>query len=149
MLLLIKKQCDMRQTVCVSEELRGGLYEQVCKFACAMMMVSSGAPIDLSQRNVCAGSRRVIKSSFVVKSAGYRKSFAQIIAEVMADYPKATAVEISQDARYGGICPSGGDYIISVDAKEGNMSCVCTFEGHETDAAEEAALEGFPLLADF
>ena len=121
MLLLIKKQCDMRQTVCVSEELRGGLYEQVCKFACAMMMVSSGAPIDLSQR----------------------------IAEVMADYPKATAVESSQDARYGGICPSGGDYIISVDAKEGNMSCVCTFEGHETDAAEEAALEGFPLLADF
>ena len=115
-----------------------------------MLMVSSGTSVDLSQKNVCAGNRRVIKSSYMVKAADGRNSFAEIIAEVMADYPKAKAAEVSEKgARYRDICPSGGDYVVSVDAESGNISCACTFEGHGSETAEDAVLAGFPLLVDF
>lgn len=111
-----------------------------------MLMLSSNASVDLSQKNVCAGNRRVIRSAYIVKAAENGKPFAATVTDVMADYPKAKEAEVSEKgASYSGLCPSGGNYVLSVDAETGRVSCICTFKDHQT----EAELEGFPLLVDF
>ncbi|MEG1825575.1 MAG: type II secretion system protein [Cloacibacillus sp.] len=103
-----------------------------------LMMLSSGATIDASQRAVCAANRRTIKSAYSVESTGSGKNFNENLKNAMAQFSQAAHNNTdvgSGKALYTGICPAKGAYLIILDDGD-KLSIFCSIKGHDHDGEE-------------
>ncbi|MEG1825296.1 MAG: prepilin-type N-terminal cleavage/methylation domain-containing protein [Cloacibacillus sp.] len=122
-----------------------------------LVMLSSGATIDTSQRAVCAANRRTIKSAYSVESAGSGKNFNENLKNAMEQFAQAAHNNMdvaSDEAIYTGICPANGIYLININ-DDGKLNVFCSIEGHGGDEKEildiktlyEKVLEKYRQLA--
>ena len=100
-----------------------------------LVMLSSGATIDTSQRAVCAANRRTIKSAYSVESAGSGKNFTENLKNAMEQFAQAAHNNMdvaSDEAIYTGICPANGIYLININ-DDGKLNVFCSIGGHGGD----------------
>ena len=95
-----------------------------------MMYLSAGGADDSAKRAECLGEMEKIKTQYAMDEYGTDEDFKTRIAAVMGSVSQATADGAASDtqAKYKGLCASGGEYTIK--PTDAGISISCDYPGH-------------------
>ena len=94
-----------------------------------LVYLSAGGADDSAKRAACLSEREKIKSQYAMDQFGTTESFdVRIAALIKEDAPMANGNATSTEAKYTGLCASGGEYTIK--PTDIGITVSCNHKGH-------------------